>query len=234
MALEGGDGGPTMKQGPETPIRSLNYDPVAAVYERLAAIYSFGLIRRAKAIQVEHMRPGDRVLYMGAGAGEDAIAAAGRGMAVTAIDISPRMIARMRRRFDRAGVPGRILVGDVMTFEDEAGFDVVCANFFLNIFSPDDMQRVLARAERLLKSDGRLMIADMAPPAGGLALLGALYQGLGRGFFWLLRLTPLHPIQDYAELAARVGLVTEKVHEFGPARLPLYRTLVLRRDGTVR
>lgn len=216
---------------PEPAVGSRNYDRVAAVYEMLANLYSFGLIREAKMAELEAMTPGMRVLYLGVGSGEDAVAAARAGAEVTAIDLSERMIARLRRRMDRAGLGAELIAGDVMAFRPERPFDAVCGNYFFNVFSPADMERVLAHAVSFVRPGGLMMIADMAPQKGPFGPLGWLYLKAGLSVFWLLGLAAQHPIYDYAAVGSRHGLSAEAVRDFGLPGLALYRTVVLRRPA---
>ncbi len=64
----------------------------ARVWERLAVLF----------------RPGDRVLEIGCGTGEDAIWLARRGVHVTASDASPAMLTETRQKARQAGVDGLI------------------------------------------------------------------------------------------------------------------------------
>ncbi len=211
-----------------TKVKSRNYDAVASFYETLANLYSFGLIRRAKMAQLDHLEAGDRVLYLGAGSGEDAVAAARAGVDVTAIDLSALMIERLRRRMARKGLVAELLAGDALALAPDPLFDAVCGNYFFNVFGPHDMPVVLARASSYVRPGGHLMIADMAPPSGFFGPLAWLHLKFGLTFFWLLGLASQHPIYDYAPHAARLGLIEIAVHDhrlfgIGPA---LYRTLV--------
>lgn len=52
--------------------------------------------------------PGDHVLELGCGTGEDAAWLAGRGVRVSAIDASPEMLAAARRKAARRGVEDRV------------------------------------------------------------------------------------------------------------------------------
>lgn len=209
-------------------MKSRNYDAVAGVYEAVAHIYSFGLIRRAKMAQLPHLRAGERVLYLGAGSGEDAVAAARSGARVTAIDLSPRMIERLRRRLERKGAKAELIAGDALELRPEPLFDAVAGNYFFNVFGPKDMPVVLSKAKTYLRPGGLLMIADMAPPSGPLGLLAWMYLKFGLSFFWLLGLASQHPIYDYRTEAARLGLREVAMYDhrlfgIGPA---LYRTLI--------
>jgi demethylphylloquinol methyltransferase len=212
-------------------VTSRNYDAVAGFYETAAHLYSFGLIKKGKLAQLDRMPPGARVLYLGAGSGEDAIAAAAAGHDVTAIDLSARMGARLERRLARRGLSATVLVGDVMRYAPQKPFDVVCGNYFFNVFPAGEVERVVARATTFLSPGGVLMVADMAPQEGALAPLGWLYLKAGLSFFWALGLASQHPIYDYAEIGQRLGLGLVDRRDFGPPGLPLYRTVALTAPG---
>jgi len=64
----------------------------AAVWERLDGAF----------------RPGERVLELGCGTGEDALRLARRGLRVTATDVSPGMLAVAKAKAEAAGLEGRI------------------------------------------------------------------------------------------------------------------------------
>lgn len=209
-------------------VKSRNYDAVASIYEAVAHLYSFGLIRRAKMAQLPYLSVGDRVLYLGAGSGEDAIAAARSGANVTAIDLSSRMIERLRRRLGRKGADAELIAGDALALSPDPLFDVVAGNYFFNVFGPNDMPVVLDKATTYLRPGGLLMIADMAPPSGLMGPLAWLYLKFGLSFFWLLGLASQHPIYDYRVEAKRLGLDEIAIRDhrllgIGPA---LYRTLI--------
>ncbi|MBE7183716.1 MAG: class I SAM-dependent methyltransferase [Methylobacterium mesophilicum] len=216
-------------------VKSRNYDAVASFYELLANAYSFGLIRRAKMVEFKYLKPGQRVLYLGVGSGEEAVTAARKGLEVTAIDLSSAMIERLRGRLARKGLRAELIVGDALLHRPREPYDAVCGNYFFNVFGPGDMPRVLRHAVSLVRPGGRLMVADMAPPPrGARGLLTWAYLKFGLSFFWLLRLASQHPIYDFRAYGAREGLELEAVRDFGLRGLgmPLYRTVVMRRPGT--
>ena len=65
-----------------------SYDRAAWFYEKSAKFYSTNQIRESKRQQLKHIQRGDKVLFLGAGSGEDAVMAAEKGALVTCIDIS--------------------------------------------------------------------------------------------------------------------------------------------------
>jgi demethylmenaquinone methyltransferase/2-methoxy-6-polyprenyl-1,4-benzoquinol methylase len=185
-----------------------DYDRIAPVYDAAARLYSAGLIRRAKLAQISVMKPGDRVLYLGAGAGEEAVRAAARGVAVTCIDTSAAMLGRARRRFERRSVTGEFIEGDALNHDRLGFYDAVAGNFFFNVFDRASMLRFLDHAVALIRPGGLLFIADFAPPEGPLParMFSRAYARLPMIPFWLAHLVAWHPIYDYAAEFGRLGL----------------------------
>lgn len=197
------------------------FDRAASFYELAGHIVSTGQIAAVKAWQVGMMSPGDRVLYAGVGAGEDAVIAGRAGIDLTCIDLSNRMLHRTERKLVRAGVPATLIHGDVFEHEPEKPYDVVAANFFLNCFPRPMMIRMLGHLTGLVRRGGRLMIADIAPPQGcwGARIAHQLHNGATLLAAWTIGLAPLHPIYDYEQYFSTVGLRTERVQRFRLARI---------------
>ena len=142
-------------------LRDLNYDSkiiqtlpeaVAASYCGVGNPFLLGPIREAEA-----------VLDIGCGAGVDTIVAAmmvGPRGTVTGIDLVPEMLAQARENVEMMGLQNVTLVetsAEKMPFSD-GDFDVVISNGVFNLI-PDKVS-ALAEAARVLKPNGRLMIAD--------------------------------------------------------------------------
>jgi len=191
-------------RGAAPPSRRRSYEIVAPFYEELARVLSLGRIGRAKRSQLAYLRPGTRVLYAGVGSGEDAVVAVDAGLRVTALDLSPRMLARLRRRLGARANAVRFCCEDFLAHE-AAPYDALALNFFLNVFDGDELERVLDRALSLLAPGGRIAVADFALPRSRLErVLFELHYGPLLLAAWMLGLASLHPIHDYrARLAAR-------------------------------
>ncbi len=206
------------------PAKTRDFDRAAWFYEPLARLHSTGQIAAAKASQVELMQPGDKVLYVGVGTGEDAVLAARKGIALTAIDLSAGMLRRAQAKLDREGLSAELICGDVRDHDRAGYYDAVTANFFLNCFTEPDMLDMLRTIASLVRPGGRLLIADVAVPRGNAAsrLFQRLHNGVGLSLFWALGLVPLHPIYDYRRYLREIGLRVEQVRSFqllgiGPA-----------------
>jgi demethylphylloquinol methyltransferase len=208
---------------------SRSYESVAWFYEMLAHVFSLGLIRAAKASQIPELEEGARVLYVGAGSGEDSVLAAEHGANVTCVDLSPAMLSRIERRFAKAGFKVDLVCCDVMDYKPEVLHDAVAANFFLNIFPEPVMIRVLQHAMACVRPGGKVLIADFATAGGTVATrLSQVYYLIALTFFRLLRLMPPHPIYNYAHYlknmgADVVGSKDFRLFGFGPC---VYRSLV--------
>lgn len=217
-------------------VASGNFDRVAWIYDTLAHCYSLGQIAAAKQSQIDEMRPGERVLYLGAGGGEDALAAARAGADVACIDISAGMLDQARRKFERAGVCGEFLHADAREHRPAVGYDVVAANFFLNSFPPEGMVEMLHVAAGLVRPGGKLLIADVATPEGPwiYRAIQETHNAVGIGFFWLLGLVPLHPIYDYRRHFAAAELKHRRTRRFRlwPQGPVAYHAMVAERRKT--
>ncbi len=132
------------------------WDDFSRDYEEMAepATRRFA-IALAELVAVE---TSDRLIDIGCGPGALALHLAGRGVDVTAIDHSPAMIARLRRRAEQEGlhIAAEAMDGQALTFPD-ASFDVALSAFGIFLF-PDN-QAGLAEAVRVLRPGGRIGIA---------------------------------------------------------------------------
>jgi demethylphylloquinol methyltransferase len=196
--------------------RSRNYDRVAWFYEQASRIYSTNQIRKSKAAQMEWLKPGDKILYLGVGAGEDAIMAARRGAKVTCIDLSSGMLDRLRDKLQQEGLTAELLCMDAHEHDRIGQYDAVATNYFLNCFTEEPMQKMMQLAATFVRPGGRFMIADVALPQGNLAsrVFNLLYLKMAMAIFWTQGLVPWHRNYDYVAYLPTAGLKLERVDYF--------------------
>ncbi|OAI44565.1 hypothetical protein AYO38_00275 [bacterium SCGC AG-212-C10] len=134
------------------------FGAVAAAYA-VSAVHAGGPDLTA-LIAAAELTGSEQVLDMGCGAGHTGIAAAANAAHVTALDVTPEMLAVAANLAQERGRTNMTFCeGDVMAmpFED-ATFDVVTSRFSAHHYG--DPARALAEAYRVLKPGGQLLLVD--------------------------------------------------------------------------
>ena len=136
----------------------IRYSGLAPIYDLIARPTQR---MRRRSLALLNLQPGERVLITGAGTGLD-LDGITPGPVLTAIDLTPAMVEKLRRRATRLGlaVDARVMDGHALEFAD-GSFDAVI---------PDPV-RCLREAARVLRRGGRAVILDkFAPDQGPLPL----------------------------------------------------------------
>lgn len=142
-------------------------------YDVLAWIITRGKERdfRDRTVDVARLEPGEHVLDVGCGTGGLAMAAkrrVGSNGKVCAIDASPEMIDRARKKAHRAGVYVDFETAAVerLPFPD-ATFDSVLASIMIHHLPEDVRRQGLREMRRVLKPGGRLFVVDFGGESHG-------------------------------------------------------------------
>lgn len=186
------------------------YGPTAWFYDVTANIYSGGQIRACKESQLNELKRHDKVLYVGAGGGEDVVMAARLGLEVTAVELSEDMVTLITDAVKKEGLEDRVEVicANAFAHKRSSYYDAVVANFFLNVFTESVMIEMLSHLTSLVKPKGKVLIADFAPLSGHPVMQAFqwLYHAAAQGAFVILANNPWHPIYDYPAYFSRCGL----------------------------
>jgi arsenite methyltransferase len=127
-----------------------------------SAVESFAGV--ANPFSLGRLKPGERVLDLGCGAGTDSLVAArmvGPEGHVTGIDMTPEMLDKARRsaaEMDAANVEFVESEAEALPFA-EASFDVVISNGVIDLIP--DKDAVFSELYRVLVPGGRIQIADV-------------------------------------------------------------------------
>lgn len=166
----------------------LRYTLYAPLYDRVAR---FGGARK-RSLTLLELRPGERVLIDGAGTGAD-LPLIPEGVEITATDLTPAMVERIRERARRLGRPVDARVMDAHALElPDGSFDAVVLHLIVAVV-PDPV-RALREVSRVLRPGGRAVVFDKFVPDAARPSLGRRILNLGTSLLFsdvTRRLTPL-------------------------------------------
>ena len=163
------------------------------------------------------LRPGETVLDLGCGAGNDCFVArheVGASGRVVGVDMTPEMIARARANARKLGFDNvEFRLGEIEHLPVESGtIDCVISNCVLNLVP--DKARAFAEIARVLKPGGRLCVSDIVATGElpqAIREAAALYVGCVAGAV---------PEADYLRLVAAAGLEEVRIVEARAIPLP--------------
>lgn len=169
------------------------YDLVAEVFRE----------SRKKSIQSLQIKPGTKILIVGAGTGLD-LEFLPHDCEVVATDITPSMITKINQRNSSFDTPVQTLVmdGQALGFEDNS-FDIVILHLILAVI-PDPIA-CIKEVERVIRTDGQIAVFDKFLPKNYKAsylrkavnvFTNVLFSDITRDFESIHRQTNLKLVSD--------------------------------------
>lgn len=113
-------------------------------------------------IRLEALEPVQDALELACGTGMWAASLLTIAQHVTALDASPEMLERARRKVGDARV--RYQQADLFTWEPEQQYDLVFFAFWLSHVPPELLDDFFARVQRAVRPGGQLFIVDQYAP----------------------------------------------------------------------
>jgi ubiquinone/menaquinone biosynthesis C-methylase UbiE len=168
---------------------------------------------RQRTADLASILPGEKVLDVGCGTGTLAIEVAhraGHAGHVAGIDPSTQQIARARSKAARRNVPIEFQIGVIehLHFPDQS-FDVVLSTLMMHHLPASLKRQGLAEIARVLKPEGRLIIADFQPKKERRGQAARFHAG-GSG------------MQDLATIVADAGFEHLEMEEMLPQRFSTF------------
>jgi len=145
------------------------YDWYSRWYEWIASPFE----RPARAVgrSLLAAQPGEVVLDVGSGTGEDIVQlgrAVGPSGVVHAVDLSPGMLRRAARRVREEGLSERaqLHLADALALPlADAACDAVFMSFVLDLFDTPEIPAALGECRRVLRDGGRIAVVSLAKDA---------------------------------------------------------------------
>ncbi|MCB9451629.1 MAG: class I SAM-dependent methyltransferase [Anaerolineaceae bacterium] len=188
----------------------LLYNELAFTYDWVSSVVSFGAWRCWQRTALLHLNvPQDApVLELAHGTGSLQVDMQRQGYSTIGYDLSPFMGRIAHTKLNRAGLPAKLVRGDVaaLPFPDESFAAIVCTFPTAFITSP----AVLQEANRVLRPGGSLIIVPGAVFTGG----GILARGL-EGLYRITGQREDAPFQ-VGDLFSEFGFTAERVEESCP------------------
>ncbi|HHT9136969.1 MAG TPA: class I SAM-dependent methyltransferase [Candidatus Wunengus sp. YC60] len=142
-------------------------------YGKLSKIYAAFESRlesklREKALWFLKIREGETVLEIGFATGSTLVEAAksvGKKGKIYGLEVTPEMVELAKEKLEKTGLTGRTILseGDArkMPYENNM-FDAVYMVGVLELFDTPDIPKVLKEIKRVLKRNGRLVVASIS------------------------------------------------------------------------
>ncbi|MFC4454338.1 class I SAM-dependent methyltransferase [Deinococcus sonorensis] len=179
----------------------MNYDDFADLYDHQYDSYRDDLHLYAQLAE----RVGGPVLEIGAGTGRVTSHLVRRGVDVTGLEPSARMIGYAEQRAERERLTLRLVQGDVRTVQLPQRFALCIAPFnaLMHLYTPNEQLEAMENIRRHLEPGGQLVFDLSVPRYGALATL----RHEGETFHHEGRRTDVFLVQRQDELRQRI--VTE-------------------------
>jgi demethylmenaquinone methyltransferase/2-methoxy-6-polyprenyl-1,4-benzoquinol methylase len=120
---------------------------------------------REFVLNFSQIKPGEKVLDIGCGTGDQAIYFAKRGAIVAGIDINPKMVGCALKKKEKEGLDVYFQGGDAtdLPFLDPI-FDLAVISLVLHEIESKDRDKVISEMKRVVKKGGRLVFVDLNCP----------------------------------------------------------------------
>jgi FkbM family methyltransferase len=148
-------------------VPALSFAPLTPLYDVLTGAFGYGTSFTAKVLDAAAMEDGETLLDVGAGTGSLLLLAKQRypRSQVIGIEPDPRMLQRAQAKIEQAKLAVE-LVGssaEALPFPS-ASVDLAVSSLVFHHLPTAEKGLALAEIHRVLKLDGRLLLADFGPP----------------------------------------------------------------------
>lgn len=198
-------------------------------YDRGIRILTLGALEKIHhEIARRYVQPGMNILEIGCGSGALAVELAQQGAKVLGVDASPGMLAQAQKRIENASLSDQVdlsLMDASMLVEtlEPGSYDLIVASLLLSELPQVEQTYLLQTCSKLLKPNGRLLIADeVLPRRGWDRLRYDLVHWPLTILTWILTRTTTAPVQALGTLLAKAGFRSHTVITYLAGSLVLF------------
>lgn len=152
----------------------MSFDALAPHYRWMEVVLAGNKLQRCRTAFLDPVIRADEILILGEGNGRFLAECRRRipSAQITVVDASARMLTEARRRLSRAGLDDgnlEFVHADALKWTPaESRFDLIVTHFFLDCFSPAQLERVVGALSRAARREATWLLADFQVPARGI------------------------------------------------------------------
>ena len=177
-----------------------SFDLLAPHYRWMECVLAGGKLQACRTMFVNQFAGAKDVLLLGEGNGRflSELLSRNSSARITCVDSSAGMQKAARKRMLRGSVDSKrvsFVQADVLRCDlPEKGFDAIAANFFLDCFAPEQLERVIGCVAEWAAPDAWLIVSDFRCPKHGLKRWRA--EGILALMYWFFRITTRLPARQ--------------------------------------
>ena len=157
-------------------VSSRGFDRLARFYRQMEWLLAGNKLQKCRLHFLPEITNAKRVLLLGEGHGRfiGALLRNTNAVEITCVDGSARMLAVARAALTRAGLPLDLVEfvhADALEWPFTGVYDVVVTHFFLDCFTPEQQQHLVASVAQHVVPGGIWLLADFHQPTHGLRRL---------------------------------------------------------------
>ena len=145
-----------------------SFSPVAAIYDFLSHLVFGRKLQEAQAANLIYVKDNSRILIIGGGSGWilQQVLQTTQNSIIIYLEVSASMLQKARKRNQKISSTNLIeyRLGTEDAIGQEEQFDLIIANFFFDLFSPDYLKGVMLKLCNALAPSGSFLITDFVLP----------------------------------------------------------------------
>jgi tRNA (cmo5U34)-methyltransferase len=138
-----------------------NFNFLAPIYDGLAKIIFGGSLRKAQLLYLEEIPKNSHILILGGGTGWilEELDRLDKLLRITYVELSKTMMSKSMAKAPFKNIEVKFLHGDAIDL-DLPLCDVLVTNFFLDVFTEENLRLIMAKLNAVLLPNGRWLCTD--------------------------------------------------------------------------